>query len=305
MASLRQLNDKIKTFNDFKKVVNIQKVVVMKEIAEWKKVVNQAKFRNNIFNNLILDIQKKFHIYDSAFFSNDKNSVPVDRDLHFLIGPKGMGGFTDYANKLILEFIKKNHKPEDVYVVIGTELAKLLNKEEINILHVMDHKKTDDIALFKRISFQVLRAFKDLMFKHTDLLFLNSGTKQVEHYPIFPFNKKKVDLSKGEFKTDNETLNIINGIKLTTVEWQKDLSAVSEHMLSLAIEMKTYSIMVEHKLSAKLRELQSLEDKEKNINEEIASIVLMAQRVRKENVTNELLTNATAFAALSEEEEEE
>ncbi len=305
MPSIKQLNDKIKVFNDFKKVVNIQKIVVMKEIVERKKVVNQAKFRNDMFNNLILDMQKKFGVFDPSMFSPSGSKVPIDRDLHFLIGPQGMGGFSDYSNQLILEYIKKNHKKEDLNVVIGTELAKLLAKHEINVLHVMDDKESDDVALFKRVSFQVLRAFKDLMFTNTDMLFLNSGTKKIESYPIFPFNKEKVVLEEGTYSVDEDILSILERINLFTADWQEDLSTVAEYLSSLAIEMKTYSIMVQHRLSAKLRELQSLDDKEKNIDEEISRVVLMSQRVRKENVTNELLTNATAFAALTAEEEEE
>ncbi|MCP4336412.1 MAG: hypothetical protein GY679_01015 [Mycoplasma sp.] len=305
MASLKQLNDKIKTFNDFKKVVNIQKVVVMKDISELKKVVNQAKFRNAIFNNLIIDMQKKFNIYDPAVFSTKRNIVPENKDLHFIIGTKGAGSFSKYSGKLILEYIKKNHKPNDINVVVGEELGKLLKRNNLKVLNVMEDKYLGNIILFKNISFQVLSAFQDLMFKKTDLLFLNSVSKKVESYSIFPLNKKKVDLSNFRSQVDESDFKIIKGIKLNSTELQKDLSTVAEHLSALTIEMKIYSFIIEYKLSTKLRELQSLEDKEKNIDEEISKIVLISQRVRKENITNELLTNATAFAALNVEEEEE
>ncbi len=305
MASLRQLANQIKTFNDFKKVINIQKIVVMKEIAERQKVIAQAQLRSKVFNNFMIELYKKHGAFHSSFFDEKKAGVPVKRNMHFIMSNPTTDRVGEYGNKLILDFIKKNNGPDDVYVVIGHALAKVLRDGGLNIISVIKQEETNSIMIYNRIAFLVLRGYRDLLFVRATFTFLNMITKQVEAKKIFPFDSKK---SKVDVSGENEIGSIskfVQSSKLNKVTWLRSLEEASTRIARFAIEMEIYSTMVEYRLSMKMRELQSLDDKEKNIIEEIDIVKLNMQRVRKENVTNELLTNAVAFAALNEEEEED
>ena len=305
MASLKQLADKIKTFQDFSKVVNIQKIVVMKEIAEQKKIIKQLDFRDMLFSNLIIDLHKKHGAFDKSFFSSKKPRVPFIRDLHFIMSSSTHGSVGEYSNKLIIDFIKKNHKPEDIYVVVGKNLGDMLKKKKYNVINVMMDASMETNDTYERIAAQVLRGYRDLMFVRSTFSFFDMASKQITEMKLFPFAKEKREFDKTnmtEFAIENV---VVEDMKLSKITWLRDLDLVSQKIAQFAIREKSFYIMTKYRLSAKLRELQALDDKEKNILEEITMVKLKMQRVRQESVTNELLTNAVAFGALNALEEED
>ena len=311
MASLKQLKDKIKTFNDFTKVVNIQKIAVMKEIGEIKKVIDQSFYRKIIFNNYLIDIQKKHKLFDTSIFNSEKAKIPNKRNMHFVLGNPKSDKLGEYGNKLLAEHIKNNYSiKEDLFVAIGETLSEHLMSQGINVVKTVP--LGSDLAssiIYQRISWQLYKGYTDLMFNKANFLYLSLTTKNVEEKNIFPFSDKKQEIDSDNFNSLGETFNIINKVKLSKVVWRKDVSAVAERIFMLAIEMTVYKTIVEYRLSLKTRELQTLDDKEKNIKDEIQKVKLKMQTVRKEGITNELLTSAVAFSVVgtgsSNYEEEE
>lgn len=305
MASLKQLADKIKTFQDFSKVVNIQKIVVMKEIVEQKKIIKQLDFRDMLFSNLIIDLHKKHNAFDKSFFSTKKPRVPKVRDLHFIMSTETGNSVGEYSNKLIVDFAKKNHKPEDIYIVIGKALGDMLKKAQFNVINVMMDASIESNSTYERIAAQVLRGYRDLMFVRSTFSFFDIASKQITEMELFPFKKEKREFDKTDMADFSIENKIVKQMKLSKVVWLRDLDLVSQKIAKFAIREKSFYIMTKYRLSSKLRELQALDDKEKNILEEIVFVRLKMQRVRQESVTNELLTNAVAFGAINDLEEED
>lgn len=305
MASLRQLQNKVKTFKDFQKVVNIQKIVVMKEIIELKKYIEQATFRRKLFTNQMLDMNKKYHVLDASIFDIKKSNIPVNRNLHFILPNPSEDKLGNYANRLILEFIKKNHSPADLYVIIGNELDKDLIENGLNVIKVMKNISINDQTLYSRIAFQIMRGHSDMLFNKANFIYLNIIEKKVVEQSLFPFNTQKHEFSQEELSRFTEDMRLMLGTNVGKVTFYKDVEKVSKHMLKQAINMQVYSTMIEYRMAMAMRELQSLDDKEKNIKTEIEMIRLRMQRVRKDNITNELLTNAVAFGAINSKEDED
>lgn len=309
MPSIRQLKDKIKTLNDFKKVVNIQKIASMKEISEIKKVVSQINFRGALFTQYMHDIHKKFGIYEEAMFDKAKSKVPTKRNIHFVMGNPRSDRLGDYSGKLIMEFIEKNHDREDFYVVISKELAEFMISKDLKVIKIMPLVAYNDTTIYQRIAWQIFRGYNDMMFIGATFIYLSMADKQVVETTIFPFDidqmLEKVKEHSRDFSFLGLADKIYQSVNIKKVNWKRDLNVVSEKIIKLALEMKVYAIIVEYRLSLKMRELQSLDDKEKNILEEQEKIKLLMQRVRKESITNELLTSAVAFGAINKPDEEE
>lgn len=305
MASLRQLQNKVKTFKDFQKVVNIQKIVVMKEIAEKKKYIEQAKFRMQVFNNAMLDMNDKYRIYNAGYFDAEKTIIPIHRDLHIILPNPTSDKLGDYGNKLIVEYIQKNHRPDDVYVAIGPELSKFLVSKGINVIKTFEDVAIDSQATYARIAHQIVRGYEDLMFVKASFIYLSVINRQVVQTQLFPFDSKKVEFTTEEKANANQSSQIVLATDFQKSAYFKDVAAVGDHIVHLAIQMKVYWTMIEYRVALAMRELQSLDDKEKNIKSEIELVKLKMQRVRKDSITNELLTNAVAFGAINGKDDEE
>ena len=309
MASIRQLADKIKTFEDFSKVVNIQKIVVMKEIIELKKNISQLNFRDILFTNLIIDLHKKHGVYANDMFSDKGNRVPTKRNLYFVLSSnKVMTKDFAYTNKLLVQHIKKNHKEEDIYVVVNKGLAKMLVSEGINVRSSIDANLIDSPSLYTRIAKQVVQGYQDMMYVVSNFIFFDVDTKQITEIPLLPLPKKKrkvEELDNYKASMKNIENRIIREMNISKAVWMRNLEAVSLKVIEVAIKGKAFYVMTKYLLTTKLRELTSLDDKERNIRDEILEIKLKMQRIRQESVTNELLTNAVAFSVLNEEEEED
>lgn len=306
MASLRQLQNKVKTFKDFQKVVNIQKIVVMKEIMELKRFVEQASFRRRLFTNQLLDMNKKYRILDPSVFDAKKSNIPVQRDIHFILPNPSDDKLGEYANKLVIEHVKKNHKRNDLYVVVGgVDLDKALKEIGANVIKVMNNVDFDSQDTYARIAFQILRGHSDMLFNKADFIYLNVLEKKVLEETLFPFNTEKHDFTAEEKSRFTEDMKLILDTNISKVTFYKDVDAVAKHMLKQSINMQVYSTMINYRIAMCTRELQSLDDKEKNIKAEIELVRLRMQRVRKDNITNELLVNAVAFGTLNAKEDDD
>ncbi len=306
MASLRQLQNKVKTFKDFQKVVNIQKIVVMKKIVELKRFVEQASFRRKLFTNQLLEMNKKYHILDPSIFDAKKSNIPVQRDIHFVLPNPSDDKIGEYANKLIVEHVQANHSRNDLYVVVGgVDLDKSLKEIGANVIKVMDSSSIDDQDTYARIAFQILRGHSDMLFRKANFIYLNVIEKKVIEESLFPFDVSRHDFTVDEKSRFTEDMKMILDTNINKVTFHKDVDAVAKHMLKQAINMQVYSTMINYRVAMCTRELQSLDDKEKNIQTEIEIIKLRMQRVRKDNITNELLTNAVAFGAINSKEDQD
>lgn len=305
MASLRQLQSKVKTFKDFQKVVNIQKIVVMKKIVELKKYVQQANFRRTLFTNELYDINKKYHILDPSVFDSKKTNIPVKRNLYFIMPNPSEDKFGEYANKLILEYVKIRHQPGDLYVIVGRQTDKTLYSAGLNIIKTMDDVSLDDQDLYVRIAFQIMRGHSDMLFHKANFVYLNIIDKRVVEQQLFPLDTGKHEFTSEEKAQFTDDMDHIVATDITKVSFYKDVEKVAQHILKQSINMKVYSTMIEYRMAMAMRELQALDDKEKNIQSEIENIKLRMQRVRKDNITNELLVNAVAFGALNHKEDDD
>lgn len=304
MASLRQLQSKVKTFKDFQKVVNIQKIVVMKEIIQWKARIEQAEFRRHLFVNRLIEINNHFHVFDSSIFNTKKTSIPIKRDIHFILVNPPEDKLGDYANKLIVEYCKKNNSPDDIYVIVGNGLDESFRRADLNVIKVMKDAKMEDVEIYARIAFQILRGHSDMLFHRAKFIFLNAIEKRIVEEPLFPFERKIHEFTKEEQDKFTDDMKILLATNVKKVTFYKDIERVANTIISEAINMQVYAITIQYRLAMCMRELQALDDKEKNIQAEIETIKLKMQRVRKDNITNELLTNAVAFGALSKSSRE-
>lgn len=302
MASIANLKKQVKTLNDFTKVVNIQKIVVMKEISQWQSVIEESRMISHVFSELVYKLNKSYKVLSEDYFANEKKNkkIPIDRDLHFLVEGNIVDNITDYELKVVSEYCKKNNKPEDVYVIIGEKLGEYMIKEGFDVLNVMKSADLNNTMIYSRVAHQILVAYDDLIYNKATFGFLDTTMKAFNSDVIFPIVKEDVK----ELPENMEEYNKILNIKPSRTKWVKDYDSVANSLIRTSIESLIYKRIVEYLLAIKRRELQSLDDKEKNILEEIEIVKLKIQRVRKDAVTNELLTNATAFQALSESEEE-
>ncbi|WP_161565521.1 MULTISPECIES: F0F1 ATP synthase subunit gamma [unclassified Mycoplasma] len=304
MANLRQLKNRIKTFGEFTRVINIQKIQIIREIGEIKDKIDQINFSYTVFNNYMIDLYRKYNVYEPAMFLVEKSRVPKKRNLYFVMANPSSDRLGKYAHRLINEYISKNHTANDIYVVIGRELADFLTKRGINVAKQMSLQDIDDPSIYRRISWQIYRGYSDLMFVEAQLIYLSAIEQRVVSLSIYPFENKTKKLTKHDWENFGSAISIIEEIDLSKVTWRRDLSSVAERIAKLAIELKVYESMIQYRLSLKTRELQSLEDKENNIKSEVERVQAMMQRVRKENITNELITSAVAFSVIGLEDDQ-
>lgn len=301
MASIANLKKKVKTLNDFTKVVNIQKIVVMKEIAQWQKVIEKSDGIKRVFIDLVEKLNKSHKALPNDYFFEEGKKprrIPVPRKLHFIVEGDIRDNISEYELKLVAEYCRLNNKPEDIYVIIGENLGEVMQKEGFKILNVMPTAELSDTLIYSRIAHQLLVSYNDMIHDGATFGFLDTTIKQFNRENIFPLKREVLNMEKIE----NEEFAAITKLKVSKTQWYKDYDAVAQSLIKTAIESLVYQKIVEYSLTMKRRELQGLDDKEKNIHEEIGKVKLQMSRVRKDAVTNELLTNATAFAALAGEE---
>lgn len=305
MASIAILKKQVKTLNDFTKVVNIQKIVVMKEISQWQNVIDESRVISHVFSELVYKLNKSYKVLSEDYFDSNKSKkaikkIPINRDLHFLVEGNVVDNITEYELKVVAEHCEKNNKPDDVYVIIGENLGKYMIKKGFNVFNTMKSSDLNNSMIYSRVAHQILVAYDDLIYNKATFGFLDTTMKAFNSDVIFPIQKDEI---KNLPKNMEEYDKILN-IKPSKVKWVKDYDSVANSLIKTSIESLIYKRIVEYLLAIKRRELQSLDDKEKNILEEINLVNLKIQRVRKDAVTNELLTNATAFQALSEKDDE-
>ena len=314
MASITELKNRIKILISFAKVVNIQKIVVMKDIAEIKSQISYLTDTHSLILKVLNDIRKhNSSIIDRGLLPTKsseekikKNSTKTNiyKKVVFLMETKPIDKYAQYSLKKMVEYSKDINTDETLIIAVGDELERELKKAKIKIYKSFDNKIAFSSLLFGEVSSLTHILYESLIAGEILFMFddVNSPSK-LKEIQLVPFSHdlgaseiNKTVIKKGDVNHFND---ILSGINFKKTSFPENIINTLDFLTNMQLANLIKIAFLSYQLNIKNRELYSLDDKEKNIIKEEEVTKLLMQRVRKEKVTNELITTSGAFLNLS------
>lgn len=311
MASITELKNRIKILISFAKVVNIQKIVVMKDIAEIKGQISYLRDTHSLVFKVLSDIRKhNSSIIDRGLLptgpskNKQKKSKNIYKEVIFLMETKPIDKYAQYSLKKMVQYSKDIDTDETLIIAVGDELKRELKKAGIRIYKSFNNKIAFSNLLFNEVSSLTHTLYESLISGKILFMFddVNSPSK-LKEIQLVPFSHdlgaSEIDKSAIKMDKNNYFNEILSSINFKKTSFPENIINTLDFLTNMQLANLIKIAFLSYQLNIKNRELYSLDDKEKNILKEEEVAKLLMQRVRKEKVTNELITTSGAFLNLN------
>ena len=309
MANLNELKQKVKMYTDFMKIIQIDKIKVSQRIAELKQQIYGASVLVESIKDLKDIISSNKDVFEPYTSAGAKLFPNKDRTVYFFLETKDNSAVGQYSDKKIYEYIENNVKLGDVIYIIGERLHQHVEGEMIKSKQDLDdlHLIIDNNGEFHEISTVIAEAslamYESLFSHNIKVVYddIKNPANLFEHN-VFPFDESAETVSIDERDVAGmyfeDIKAVVKDLKKGRVDYGVDITNVKDAILKSFIISSLQFVITKYMLNLSTRELQTLEDRDKNIEESIVETNLIAQKIRQESITRELLTNSTAFKSL-------
>ena len=292
MASITELKNRIKILISFAKVVNIQKIVVMKDIAEIKSQISYLKDTHSLILKVLNDVRKhNSSIIDRGLLPGETSKVKTNESKNiykkviFLMETKPIDKYAQYSLKKMVEYSKKINTEETLIIAIGEELERELKKAKIKLYKSFDNKVAFSNLLFDEVSSLTHILYDSLISGKILFMFddVNSPSK-LKEIQLVPFyhdlGASEIDESVMKINNENPFNDILSAIDFKKTSFPENIINTLDFLTNMQLANLIKIAFLSYQLNIKNRELYSLDDKEKNIIkvEEVAKLLM--QRVR-------------------------
>ena len=314
MINKKQLLDKRDLYINYKKVINLKRIKLQKEIDNYKKQVSFVK--QSIWSmesvKKLLSEQSKFLSFFEQGFNKKKENI---KNIFIFIQTKDNTSIGKYSDEIILEHIEKNiDQSNDKIYVSG---ARLFNKikvkfKDINVLLLDDFIKfvnQESINkfpfLFEKISEISFTLYSDKLVDKVSLFYSDiEKSNKLFEFTILPFDLnafKRQELKKDKNNlnddVENKYLNKIfndfkNNNKKTTFISQ--ITNINKTFLKLLLSSLSKYVVINYLLNMSIRKMISIDDEEKNLEKRMKRNHLDLLKARNESITNEMIQISAA-----------
>ncbi|VEU67992.1 MMOB1630 family gliding motility ATPase complex subunit [Mycoplasmopsis pulmonis] len=309
----KEIEERKNNFEFFSNYIDISKISLLYNLNKEIQDLNTIKSLRKSHSVLLSKINEKWLKKYNNYYLNVNKKLP---SLYILVDAKQDDEYAEIALNKLKEIMVERITLNDYVITIGWKTHKLAESIGFQIIDKLDFSAFEKIDLLsERLSSILEIGLQNYVFSKSVLLIAENDieTKGIIEKIIIPFDKSSLEqkmeildddgipIKDDEFEEDENWIShyedIINAIDLRKNKWKPDVVGFYNKMSKALIKSEFYEIKIKRNIQTLKLQLAILEDKKRNVNEQLEDLQKKWNKVRKEETTNKSLILFAAFKA--------
>lgn len=317
--NMKYLKQRQKNLEFFETYLDISKLRVLQILNEKQKSLDTLKNIKRTNLELLDSINKNFFKNEKTFVESNDKERKSREELFFLVDAKENDEYAEVMYKKMEEFLEANVKEGDSVITFGTRVNLIAQKLELNIIqHFPYEVYLNQSEFINKLATLIETAFKNGIFTDSTLIVAqqNQDNRKLVMKKLAPFESEQFE-SENEEVTENRLSGQTNEfdknkqnssvdyskffekIDIKKISWIPNISFFKIKLLKAIIKQNVVELKLIEEIQRLKLEIQLLDEKKNNIDDELLIIQRNVNRVRREKETESAIVLYSAFKVRS------